>query len=55
MTVERETYTELCHSMIFAYAQQQLTMPQVASVLFACAQESTTEDTSTSPTKCAMP
>jgi len=45
MTVARETYTELCHSMTFAFAQGQLSMPQVAGVLYACAQADTTETT----------
>ena len=45
MSVERETYTELTHSMMFALAQDQLSMPQIASVLYACAQPDTTETT----------
>lgn len=45
MTVERETYAELTHSMMFAFAGGQLSMPQVASVLYACAQQTTTEET----------
>lgn len=45
MTVERETYTELLHSMMFAWAQSQLNLSQIASVLYACAQPDTTEET----------
>ena len=45
MSVQRETYSELAHSMIYAYAGEQLTMPQVASVLYACAQPDTSEKT----------
>ena len=44
MTVERETFTELTHSMIWAYAQQNLTLPQITAVLYACAQPDTTEE-----------
>jgi hypothetical protein len=45
MSVQRETYAELTHSLIFAYAGGQLSAPQIASVLFACAQPDTTEET----------
>lgn len=45
MSVERETFTELTHSMLFAFAEGQLSMPQIASVLYACAQADTTETT----------
>jgi len=45
MTVERETYNELLHAMIFAYAGNQLTLPQIGSVMWACAQPDTTEGT----------
>lgn len=45
MSVARETYSELVHSMMFAFVQDQLSMPQIASVLYACAQPDTTEDT----------
>lgn len=45
MTIERETYTELVHSMLWGFVQQQLTLPQVASVLHSVAQQDTTEET----------
>ena len=45
MSIQRETYTELLHSMVFAWAESQLSLPQVSSVLWACAQPSTTEET----------
>lgn len=45
MSIQRETYTELMHSMIFAFASEQLTLAQLSSVLFACAQPDTTEET----------
>jgi hypothetical protein len=45
MTIERETFTELLHSMMFAFAQSQLSLPQTASVVWACAQPTTIEET----------
>lgn len=45
MSVERETYTELLHSMMFAWVEGQLSLPQVASVLYATAQPDTEETT----------
>lgn len=45
MTVNRETYTELVHSMVWSLATNELTLGQISSVLFACAQENCTEET----------
>lgn len=44
MTVERETYTELLHAMMFAIVKDDLSIGQAASVMFACAQPDTTEE-----------
>ena len=44
MTTERETYTELLHALIWAYAQGNLKLPQVAAILYSCAQPNTVEE-----------
>jgi len=44
MSVHIETYRELTHSMLFALAQRQLSLPQITSVLYACAQPTTEEN-----------
>ena len=42
--IERETYVELIHSMLYALVREQLGLPQVASILHACAQPDTNEE-----------
>jgi len=44
MTIERETYTEIVHSMVYAMAIREMNLVQITAILYACAQESTTEE-----------
>jgi hypothetical protein len=42
--INRETYVELVHAMMYAVARGELKIGQISSVLFACAQQDTTEE-----------
>lgn len=44
MSIDKETYIELTHAMMFAIAKSDLTVAQAAQVMYACAQPDTTEE-----------